>query len=74
MDDDSVIEKRCAASAIAADRVSDFIVSEMQRDLDVDPSYVIKKKDGLSNAQKLLKGKSLRDVFLLKEILNRPYD
>ncbi len=37
-------------------------------------AYVPKKKARVSHAGKLLKGTSLRDAFLLKEILNRPYD
>ncbi len=37
-------------------------------------AYVPKKKARVSRAGQLVKGKSLRDAFLLKEILNRPYD
>lgn len=39
-----------------------------------DPVYAHKTDDKVSRAQKLLEGRSLRDVFLIKEILDRPYD
>ncbi len=40
-----------------------------------DPAYALKQSTGCSRARKLIKNKSsLRDAFLLQEILKRPYE
>jgi hypothetical protein len=47
------------------------LVSRELLQKDVDPAYTEKKV--VSRVKKLLKKSKLRDAFLLKEILNRPY-
>lgn len=69
----SQIEDRKIFSAIE-EGSSELISVELSKRVDMDPAYAQKKKSGRSNVQNLLKKRSLREVFLLKEILTRPYE
>ena len=51
---------------------SSLISRELLYNADLDAAYAFKKKV-VPRAKKLLKKKSLREAFLLKEILDRPY-
>jgi hypothetical protein len=62
------------SSAINEESAERLISSEMLKHLAVDPSYAQKAKSGTSLAAQLVKGKSLRQAMLLKEILNNPYE
>ncbi len=67
------IEDRRISSAIE-ERSAELVSVGLSESFDMDPAYALKKKSGRSNVQNLLKKRSLREVFLLKEILNRPCD
>lgn len=72
----SQIEGRKISSAIEEGRFSSQSSARGSTELviDIDPAYAQKKKSGKSRARNLLKKRLLREGFLLKEILNRPYE
>jgi hypothetical protein len=62
------------SSTIKKGSTEGLISSEMLKRLAVDSAYAHKTKSNVSLAAQLVKGKSLRQAMLLKEILNNPYD
>ncbi|MBS0604328.1 MAG: hypothetical protein JSS60_04730 [Verrucomicrobia bacterium] len=70
----SAVEERRFSSSIQ-ERSSDLVSEEMHKHIDIDPAYAIKTGKKVSHARKLLTNKSsVRNAFLLKEILHRPYE
>jgi hypothetical protein len=71
---ESAIEKRHYSSAVTQERGGGLVSEAMLKYSDADVPHAPKKRKGVSRASKLLQRNSLRKAFLVKEVLNRPYE
>lgn len=72
---DSAINARDFSTSITEERASSLVSNEMLKHIDLDQAYAQNTKKEFSRARKLLTSKtSLRDAFLLQEILKRPHE
>jgi hypothetical protein len=71
---ESAIDNRDFSSSINEENPS-IVSAGMLKHIDIDPAYADRSQKKASRARKMFKNKSsLKDAFLLQEIIKRPYE